>query len=214
MKGEPKLWSARDLPIEDVAPYAEKFARNLAPANDADCWFWNGSLNPAGYGRFCIGYGKDGNRHVFAHRASWVLHTGRDLPGDLSIDHLCEIRACVNPSHLEPVSIHENRRRATTREEPNVVERRVQELIAAAPLGRDRNGRGMIHRVCGLCDVPYPTDYLADHIRRHIEAGPRYRGRRVRPRDGSAWNANECPDCGVIISGHMRRHRMRMHEVA
>ena len=69
----------------------------------ADCWYWTG--------RLYNGYGKvqwDGKQQP-AHRVVWQILVG--LPaGDL--DHLCRVRHCVNPDHLEEVSRAENVRRS------------------------------------------------------------------------------------------------------
>jgi hypothetical protein len=65
-----------------------------------------------------------------------------------------------------------------------------------------------------MCGSSYATDYFADHLRRHVAAGSKYRGRRVRPRDGSHLDLSLCPDCGATIPSHMRRHRERMHSKA
>lgn len=36
------------------------------------------------------------------------------IPDDLTLDHLCRVRACVNPDHMEPVTIRENALRGET----------------------------------------------------------------------------------------------------
>lgn len=66
------------------------------------CWVWTGSLNPEGYGKVY----RDGTS-ALAHRAFYELHVG-PVPEGLSLDHLCRNRACVRPSHLEPVTRGEN----------------------------------------------------------------------------------------------------------
>lgn len=70
---------------------------NITP----DCWLWLGYLNPGGYGNFYWGAA------VKAHRAAYTLFVG-PIPDGLHLDHLCRIRNCVNPKHLEPVTHREN----------------------------------------------------------------------------------------------------------
>lgn len=67
------------------------------------CWIWKGRHLPSGYGH----YGK-----TTAHRRSWEIFVG-GIPKGLEIDHLCRVRNCVNPYHLEPVTKLENARRRT-----------------------------------------------------------------------------------------------------
>lgn len=66
------------------------------------CWLWRGQINPAGYGRIW-GIGRREN----AHRFVWMLMRG-PIPAGLEIDHLCRVRNCVNPDHLEVVTHREN----------------------------------------------------------------------------------------------------------
>lgn len=72
------------------------------------CWNWIGALNSKGYG--CISTGGK-NKNGLVHRVSYELHVG-PIPDGLTIDHLCRNKVCVNPAHLEPVTIRTNIRRA------------------------------------------------------------------------------------------------------
>ncbi len=67
------------------------------------CWVWSGSLS-RGYGNF---YPNGRRSKVPAHRWAYQLWIGPIQTG-LQIDHLCFNRACVNPSHLEPVTAQVN----------------------------------------------------------------------------------------------------------
>lgn len=70
------------------------------------CWLWTAALSDGGYGVFGIG----GRRVVHAHRFAYQQRVG-PIPEGLHLDHLCRVRNCVNPDHLEPVTHAENVRR-------------------------------------------------------------------------------------------------------
>lgn len=72
-----------------------------------DCWPWRAGKSN-GYGRLSLGSGK----YIYAHRLA-VIYDGRELPDDMTVDHLCRSRSCVNPTHLEVVTNAENIRRAS-----------------------------------------------------------------------------------------------------
>ena len=74
------------------------------------CWIWTGQQTYNGYGFF----GQRINGKVTGHMAHRIVYetlVGKISDG-LTIDHLCMNRLCVNPEHLEPVTIGENIRRA------------------------------------------------------------------------------------------------------
>ena len=73
-----------------------------------DCWLWTAAVDEAGYGRFGV------NREsTYAHRYSYELTKG-SIPEGLQIDHLCRVRHCVKPDHLETVTQRENILRSPT----------------------------------------------------------------------------------------------------
>jgi hypothetical protein len=64
------------------------------------------------------GYAKMNFRHegehvqLYAHRVFYTLATGREVPANRVLDHVCRNRCCVNPAHLRVVSIATNARAA------------------------------------------------------------------------------------------------------
>jgi len=72
------------------------------------CWLWLGSLNRHGYGQFHDSFRDQNNVHAF--RWAYEYFNGEISPG-LALDHLCRVRSCVNPNHLEIVTNAENNRR-------------------------------------------------------------------------------------------------------
>lgn len=70
------------------------------------CWIWQISTdNGSGYGQITIDH-----KVYKAHRVSYEAFVG-PIPTGLQLDHLCRVRKCVNPEHLEPVTPLENTHR-------------------------------------------------------------------------------------------------------
>lgn len=69
---------------------------------ETECIIWAGPTDKDGYGKASEGR--------LAHRVVYVREVGPIPPG-LELDHLCRVRNCVNPEHLEPVTHAENMRR-------------------------------------------------------------------------------------------------------
>lgn len=70
------------------------------------CWLWTGRLSSGGYAQFKV----DGLQ-VMVHRWAYERFVGT-IPDGLQLDHLCRVRNCVNPAHLEPVDASTNVARA------------------------------------------------------------------------------------------------------
>lgn len=88
----------------NVADLPERIERKIRIV-DSGCWEWTASLRPEGYGQV-----RDRKRMARAHRLVYELLVG-PIPEGLPLDHLCRNRRCVNPTHLEPVTVLENLRR-------------------------------------------------------------------------------------------------------
>jgi hypothetical protein len=73
------------------------------------CWIWQGASTSGGYGviRFRRTPGERGTYNAPTHRVSYLIHVG-PIPEGLVLDHLCRVRLCCNPDHLEPVTNREN----------------------------------------------------------------------------------------------------------
>lgn len=71
------------------------------------CWLWTGMIDHGGYGMLSPAH----NEHHKSHRLAYELFIG-PIPNGLTIDHLCRVRACCNPRHLEAVTNATNLRRA------------------------------------------------------------------------------------------------------
>ena len=72
----------------------------------ATCWLWQGPTTQNGYG-----LSTRSDRTIVAHRRAYLELVG-PIPDGLQLDHLCRVRNCVRPDHLEPVTPAENWKRS------------------------------------------------------------------------------------------------------
>lgn len=77
------------------------FWSHVSPG-EGGCWLWTGSVQSSGYGSW-------GGQGKLAHRLAYEDLVG-PVPHGLVLDHLCHVRLCVNPDHLNPVTIAVNNR--------------------------------------------------------------------------------------------------------
>lgn len=120
---------------------SQRFERMYQPVPFSGCWLWIGGLSSDGYGSFSVQ-----RRHIKAHKFAYLERFG-EVPAGLELDHLCRIRCCVNPDHLEPVTHRENVARGNS----------VSALNASkthCPRGHSYSiaTRGIMRRVCLICE--------------------------------------------------------------
>jgi hypothetical protein len=85
--------------MRPATPLAERIARYIYREPMSGCWLWTGSCTHNGYGQTNLHVARDVNKHIGAHVASWIVHNG-DVPMGAHVLHKCDVRCCVNPSHL------------------------------------------------------------------------------------------------------------------
>lgn len=95
-----------DKITEYMKPAIERFNAKYVISTDmfydgSPCWIWTAAKNSGGYGLFHV---SSVSPCRLAHRWSYEYHVGPIL-GGLSLDHMCRIRNCVNPAHLEAVPV-------------------------------------------------------------------------------------------------------------
>ena len=83
-----------------------RFNSLFTPVTESGCWLWMGATCPAGYGRF-----RYKGQSTPAYRAAYELFKS-PIPKDLTVDHLCFVRSCVNPDHLQLATKQEMRAQA------------------------------------------------------------------------------------------------------
>lgn len=117
--------------------------RFMAKVEKTDtCWNWKAYVAPSGYGQFAGG---------LAHRYAYTQFVG-PIPTGLQIDHLCRVKTCVNPEHLEAVTQQENMRRGDGIDARN-------RAVTHCPLGHPYSGentrisksRNGLQRQCRAC---------------------------------------------------------------
>lgn len=76
-----------------------------------ECLVWTGELSGrGGYGVVATELNRKRYRY-FVHRVTWEQATGKRVPRNRVLDHLCRNTRCAEPTHLEPTTRAENTRR-------------------------------------------------------------------------------------------------------
>lgn len=95
--------------------YRDDKARLLSKVNKVEtgCWEWIATINEDGYGQLGMRW-RGGYSNRSAHRVSYEIFKG-DTEDGMHVDHLCFNKKCVNPEHLELVTVSVNNQRRCDR---------------------------------------------------------------------------------------------------
>jgi hypothetical protein len=125
------------------------------------CWLWTAYTTDFGYGQFF-----DGERIVGAHVFSYRHFKGK-IPDGFDLDHLCRVRNCVCPDHLEPVTRQVNLLRGET-----IPSRKAQQThcekgheFLDSNIYRAKNGT----RACRICRAERNRQWAANNRERRQE---------------------------------------------
>lgn len=112
------------------------------------CWEWLAAKSH-GYGRIKIL-----GRMLSAHRVSWSIANGRQIPDGLEVDHMCFNPACVNPDHLRLLTRAENAAIHPPWKKPN-------EIVNVCPQGHDKRLHGRTKQgKCAVCQRAHNREYM------------------------------------------------------
>lgn len=166
-------------------PAIERFWEKVLKTDS--CWIWVGAKSN-GYGNLSV----DG-RALLAHRFSYEMHVAK-IPAGLVIDHLCRNPSCVNPHHLDCVTMKENTERgllyATIAANAKKIThcKRGHELFGQN-LKRDSRG----HRSCRTCHANALKAWAAKNRRRINELQQIRRNKAPSITRPSVFR--DCPNC-------------------
>jgi hypothetical protein len=92
-----------------VSDLPRRLQEKISTTIGVGCWHWIGATTGGVKGKIGTAYGQSwqNNRKVMAHRFVYEL-LYRAIPRGMTLDHLCRVRLCVNPVHMEIVSMKEN----------------------------------------------------------------------------------------------------------
>lgn len=107
------------------------------------CWMWTGGTTGAtGYGSAYFGVNGKKPKTQGAHRVAYELMIA-EIPEGLVLDHLCRVRLCVNPWHLEPVTIRVNNQRGNG----GIVARERKLAVTHCPRGHEYSPDNTRYRI-------------------------------------------------------------------
>lgn len=121
---------------------------------ESGCWEWTVSLSVKGYGSIAV-YGK----HLRSHRFIYEYYHGEINP-ELTIDHLCRNRKCVNVIHLEQVTMAENVMRGIS---PSAINSRKTHCKRGHLFTSDNTYRNHNGKNCRICNLERAKKYQQDN---------------------------------------------------
>lgn len=168
----------------------DRFWSKVQPCPMTGCWLFVGANDSDGYGSFKF------DRVERAHRGAYRRLVG-EIPAGLQLDHLCRVRCCVNPAHLEAVTSRENTLRGDTLPATNA---RASQCPAGHPYDvvntiRKRNGG----RNCRECTKRWRRERRVALMAAGFCVGGRTHG--------AAVKNQRCAECAELQNEQRRKRR-------
>lgn len=140
--------SASRAPKQRLVTCLEDMFERSIPIPESGCWAWDRAVTSHGYGAQSLGRG----RTAPAHRLAYEFAKG-PIPEGLELDHLCRVRSCINPDHLEAVTHEVNVRRG------EAGGRFKTHCLRGHPMSGDNLRIGPTQRHCRACCSLYFKNY-------------------------------------------------------
>jgi hypothetical protein len=152
------------FPHRQIIPHRRKDTNNLRIKSDlrarleqhierdpqTGCWNWRGGTAGSGYPKT-----RDANsKQAYAYRVMYELTRGK-IPDEMTIDHLCRNKLCVNPDHLEVVTRAENVRRGQNWQLNKT------HCPRGHPYDAVRKAHGGLNRYCTICQRRMEKEHAA-----------------------------------------------------
>lgn len=122
----------------------EYWSVRIVADSKSGCWLWTGPLFGNGYARWAR---EDRFSGRGVHAVVWASIYGEPNDG-LEFDHLCRVRRCVNPSHLERVTSKENTLRGVG---PTALNKQKTQCPQGHPYDTDNTRWYQGRRYCKAC---------------------------------------------------------------
>lgn len=196
--------TTKSIPDFDRPTIRSLFAQ--VRATERGCWEWIGYRDRDGYGVANVA----GQRYR-AHRVFFESFVSRLDPG-LVIDHLCRNAACVNPMHLEEVTIATNTLRGVGPSAENAT-------VTHCPQGHAYTEENTYldatsHRHCRTCSVTRTRAWRAakpKRARTHCKRGHEWTGANIRVEKSGV---RRCRLCHEEYEASRNAKRRLRHDVA
>ena len=133
------------------AEVRDRLEMYIMRVTESGCWIWMGHLNQKGYGQF---------RGEGAHRTTYKIYHGPIQEG-LQLDHICRVRCCVNPHHLESVTLQVN----VARGEVVITNRSKTHCANGHEYSPENTGHYKNERYCKVCRAADKKKYRAQRSR-------------------------------------------------
>lgn len=153
--------------VSDGLSPRDRVYKWATPEMNTGCWLWTGVVRKDGYGQINMPLNGMKKRTRMAHLFAYEAFVG-EVPDRLELDHLCRMRCCVNPDHLEPVTRKENVRRVVS---PCAQQMAKTHCPKGHPYSGDNLYQTSYSRYCRACTVEKRAAYKERRLAKAVDAG-------------------------------------------